>query len=349
MARRIAIALALVSAAALGPAPAASASLKAIWGPNRLPDGRNAFPVYRRLGVDVLERQLDWRTVARRRPANSQDPADPAYRWPKDLRFAYRHAGRNEMRIALMVKGTPGWANGGQAEQYAPDDPGDYADFLVAASRKYPRVRHWMIWGEPARQSNWLPLPLHRPTAPRAYAILLDRAYSAIKRQDRADVVIGAMTFTVGDVSPNEWVRWMRLPDGRPPRMDWWGHNAFSNRKPRLSRPTYAKGVRDFSDLDTLHREIARAYRGRRVPRLWISEFTVSSDHANRAFVFYVSRSQQASWLTAAYRIGQRKPWIAGVGWYTLLDDPGPDGLTAGLLDAEGNAKAAYFAYRRLR
>ena len=69
----------------------------------------------------------------------------------------------------------------------------------------------------------------------------------------------------------------MRLPNGKPPRLDWFGHNPFAVRRPKLSRRPYDGNVRDMSDVDTLHREVQRAYRGRRTPRLWLSEFTVSA------------------------------------------------------------------------
>ena len=62
-----------------------------------------------------------------------------------------------------------------------------------------------------------------------------------------------------------------------------------------------------------------------------------------------MSRQEQAQWIAAAYRIANRKSWIKGVGWYKLLDEARDNGMTTGLLDAAGNAKPAYFAYRRAR
>src|SRR5829696_7542198 len=106
-------AAAAVTLACLSAAPSASASLKSIWGPNELPNGRSAFPVYQRLGVDVLQRQLVWSQVATSRPLNPRDPDDPAYRWPATIELAVRQARRWRMRVSLMVKNTPGWANGG--------------------------------------------------------------------------------------------------------------------------------------------------------------------------------------------------------------------------------------------
>ena len=51
----------------------------------------------------------------------------------------------------MLLNTAPGWANGGHEPHWAPTDPGDFADFAVAASRRYPGVRYWMIWGEPSK------------------------------------------------------------------------------------------------------------------------------------------------------------------------------------------------------
>ncbi|MGH2947767.1 MAG: hypothetical protein ACRDPC_16200 [Solirubrobacteraceae bacterium] len=341
------------AAAALGLLPtSAGASLKAIWGPNELPNGRSAFPTYKRLGVDVLQDQLRWDRIATRRPEDPRDPADPAYAWPRQIDVAYRRGERHGVRLALMVKGTPGWANGNAPQNFAPYAAGDYADFLVAASRRYRRVRHWMIWGEPSQAHNFYPQERNSPVGPRAYAILLDHAYGALKRTNPHDIVIGGMTWTFGgDVRPTDFVRWMRLPDGRPPRLDWFGHNPFSVRFPNLRKRPYVKGLRDMSDIDTFIREVRRAYRPRGIrPRLWLSEFTVSSGRKNAAFDFFVSRRKQARWLTAAYRIARRNGYVAGLGWFGLLDHPDrKNGHTTGLLTRTGKRKPAYRAYRRAR
>ena len=340
----------LVVVALLGGAATAQAALKAIWGPNELADGRTAFPIYKRLGVDVLQEQLEWYKIATRRPANPRDPNDPAYVWPANVDAAYAAGPRYGFRLALMIRGTPSWANSGRAPAWVPDDVGDYADFAVAAARRYTRVKHWMIWGEPSRQANFQPLPKHSKKGPRAYSRLLDRAYGALKTVRRSNVVIGGMTFHFGDVSAKDFMRWMRLPNGKPPRLDWYGHNPFTGRRPQLSKPVYYPGLRDMSDVDTYIREIRRHWRSRHVkPRLWLSEFCVASDRPNDAFAFHVSRRTQARWLTDAWKIADRHRYITGFGWFNLQDGPDPDGITCGLLDQNGKPKPSYYAYKRAR
>ena len=331
------------------PAPTAEAALKAIWGPSTLPNGSSAFPVYKRLGVQVRQHQLSWRSVAHSRPADPRNPADPAYRWPRSVDAAVAEGDRYRIRTALMLRDTPDWANGDRGPQWVPRRVGDYADFAVAAARRYPTVRHWMIWGEPTRGDSFKPMPPNATRGPRVYAQLLDSAYGALKGVRRSNVVIGGMTWTGGVVSPSKFIRWMRLPNGRRPRLDWFGHNPFSARFPRLSRPPYSPGIRDFSDIDSLYAQLRREYP-RPAPRLWLSEYSVSARRPNRAFRFHVSEREQARWLRAAYRIASRHNFVAGLGWYTLLDENDPkQGLTNGLLDATGKPKPAYYAYRNAR
>ena len=90
----------------------AQAGMKAIWGPAEMPDGSSAFPVYKDLGVDVIEEQLSWRDVAISRPVSPRDPADPAYRWPAALDTMVNGATASGIRVALLVKRTPSWAGG---------------------------------------------------------------------------------------------------------------------------------------------------------------------------------------------------------------------------------------------
>src|SRR5918999_849124 len=180
--------------------------------------------------------QLHCSEVARTRPANAADPNDPAYRWPADVDYAISEGRRYGIRVAVMLTRTPAWANGGRTAEWAPKKPKDFGRFARAAARRYGDVRHWMIWGEPSRQANFKPMPRFEAKGPRRYARILDAAYASLKRESRRNLVIGGNTFTTGDVSPRQFIRSMRLPNGRPPRMDMYGHNPFTRPKPALRK-----------------------------------------------------------------------------------------------------------------
>jgi hypothetical protein len=343
----VATALTCLVAPLLGaPAPAPAAE-KALWGPATLPSGESAFGLYDELGIDTLQFTVSWNAVAAAKPAAPADPDDPAYRWPTELDRAAAEAAAHDIHLSLLVTGTPSWANGGRARTWRPDRAQDLGDFLTAAARRYPTVRRWMIWGEPNRPDRFQPNARDSPLGPRAYAILLDAAYAALKRASRANIVVGANTWTGGTVKPDDFLRWMRLPNGRRPRLDWLGHNPFPTRFPKLAERPLAGGYRDISDVDTMSREVRRAYR-RAVP-LWLSEYTIQSDHGSAVFATYVSRAAQARYLTAGYRIADGLgPAVAGLGWLGLLDDP-PTARSAnfGLLTYALARKPAFAAMQR--
>ena len=333
---------------------------KSMWGPVTL-NGVSQFPIYADLGAGIYQYTVGWRAVAPARPLHPRDPADPAYTWPSEVDKAVAAGRRRGIRIAVLLNGAPAWANGGREGNWAPLRPADMADFATAAARRYPRVHHWMIWGEPSKASRFQPLvpatgrrlTRRQTRGPRRYARILDACYAALKRQNRRNLVIGGNTWTGGEVYPLNFIRAMRLPNGRRPRMDLYGHNPFTLREPDLAKAPAVHGTADFSDLDTLagwlDRFGYRDNRGRRL-RLFLSEFSLPTDHVNNEFNFWVPRRTQALWLARALRIVRRWHRIYTFGYLGLYDDPPrPDGLEVnrGLIDRDGHRKRAYRAFKR--
>jgi hypothetical protein len=359
--RRPGVVLALLCLALAAPADARAPSRKkAIWGPLTF-RGESQFPIYRDLGAGIFEYGLRWSEVATRRPIAATDPADPAYAWPIDLDQAAREAAASGMRVAVTVQRTPQWANGGRPDNWVPNRLQDFADFVKAAARRYPTIHIWLIWGEPSRAQNFMPLthetrdrPLtaEQAQAPHSYAQMLDAAYVALKTTSRRNLVVGGNTFTVGDISPLNWIRNLRLPNGRRPRMDLYGHNPFTARRPDLRKSPLGHGFADFSDLDTLAGWLDRylPQRGPRPLRLFLSEFLIPSDHASHEFDFHVSRATQADWLKRALRIARGWSRIYSLGWYSLYDEPrnkAGNETDFGLIDRHGRRKPSYYAFRR--
>src|SRR5437762_11416581 len=98
----------------------------------------------------------------------------------------------------------------------------------------------WMIWGEPDRTNSFLP---GRPTGPPIYARMVDGSYGVLKKRSKHNIVIGGMTHFPDPVS---WLNEMKLPNGKPPRLDWWGDNPFSGRFPNLADKPQGT-IRDFN------------------------------------------------------------------------------------------------------
>ena len=320
------------------------------------------FPIYADLGVDIYQHTLRWDLVTPTRPKDPTDPNDPAYRWDPEAGQAITGAKQHGMRVLMLVLGTPPWANGGKSGR-APSNPGDYADFMHAAARRYPGVRLWQVWGEPTREPNWGPLPPMKKgqkkltsvqlKAVRLYARLLDGAYVALKHESRRNLVIGGNSFTAGDIRPVPWVKNLRLSNGRPPRMDLYGHNPFTMREPDLRKPSLADGNADFSDLDWFNRLVDRNLarpRGRRHLRLFLGEFTVPTAERDLEFYYWVTPATQAKWIKSGFKVA-RQVGAYAFGWIPLRDEPPrPDGAPVrhtGLIFHDGRKKPGYFAFKR--
>jgi hypothetical protein len=381
-------------------APAKGAATKAIWGPGILSAGSapcpspapcSAFPVYRQLGVDVYQFQLQFDQIAPSQPANPRNPADPAYLWPRGVDQVVQDAAANGIQLAALIQYSPPWANGGQSKLWSPN-PQAFADFAYAASLRYPSIKRWLIWGEPMIGINYFPMDANSSVGPQTYGKLVDATYGALKQASPTNVVAGGSTLSQGIMSVSQFIQRIRLPNGRMPRMDEWSHNPYDNRFPRLcdNPPGAFRGI---NDIDTLYQELTRAYRGKqkgkgkkgistnckrrakrrgkgkkageaiasaakkkkkgkrkpqRVPNLWLSEFTVVSGHPTPHFGsdFFVSREDQARFITAAYNMIRPLRYVDGLGWFTLLDQPeSPNSAEWGLMSATGIPKPSFAAY----
>jgi hypothetical protein len=363
----------VLAAAALAFAPSASATvLKGFWGPAQV-SGVSQFPIYRDLGVSLFQMQFRWDIAAPNRPANARNPNDPAYHWPADVQYAIGQAKANHMQVAVLVLFTPRWANGGKSPQWTPKNPKDYGNFVYAASKHFPTVHHWLIWGEPSRSPNFQPetpqpdsranagkpLTKAEARAPRIYASIVDAAYGELKKASSKNVVIGGNTFSWGaeGIRPVPWVQNMRFGSKNTrPRLDYYGHNPFTNRQPQLNhyKPfcgSQKAGCADFSDLNWFGKVVDKNL-GRKTHKhvpLFLSEFTVPTAPHDSEFPFYVSPSGQASWITAGFKVA-RTVGASGFGWVHLYDDaPDPYVRTSsgGLIKHTGVKKPGYFAFRK--
>ncbi len=335
-------------------APSGGAPLKAIWGP-AIRHGASLFPIYQALGVRIYEDRLDWSTIAAREPVDASNPDDPAYAWPAEIGSAIAEAERDHIKVALEIIGAPAWANGAKPSNWAPRKPGDFAAFAMAAARRYPSVHLWMIWGEPSRHQDFEPIARASPgkpldarqrVAPHLYARILDAAYGALKGVDRANLVIGGMTPSTGDIPPVQWIENMRLANGRPPRLDMYGHNPFSDRAPSASNPPEPAGAIDFSDLGRLAGLVSRNL-GRPAnphPKIFVSEWTIPTA-ADEEFDYWVAPPLQARWISDGLSLAAHASSIYAVGWIHLYDEPPLS--YGGLIEANGTRKPGFYAFAR--
>jgi hypothetical protein len=331
---------------------------KAAWGVTSH-NGVSLFPIYKDLGIGIFQTQVRWDAVAPTRPANPTDPNDPAYKWGDGLQKIITEAEANGMTVMLQLIGAPPWANGGQDFIWPATNPQDYGNFAQAISKKYPTVRHWMIWGEPNSKRGFGPVvngPLSNNTrlnkkqqrAPKIYAQLLDAAYAGLKAASAGNLVIGGNTYQGAGkpvIRTLQWLRYLRLPDGSRPRMDMWGHNPYTYRIPNLKAPRSPRGRIDFSDLDTLVKELDKAYKGQRL-KLFLSEWGVPTGF-DQDLEIRVKTKNAVKWVKSAMNIVFRSKLarrIYTLGWSVPVDTTrNPQGL----LDMQLNPKPTYFPFKK--
>ena len=138
--------------------PGAVTLKKSMWGPATL-GGGSQFPIYADLGVGHLAGQPRLGPgSARGGPRTPPIPPIRRTAWPPALDAAIADAARPRDHGLAARDGHAVVGQRRPPPRWAPTSPRDYADFLAAASRRYPAVRHWMIWGEPTKSSNFEPL-----------------------------------------------------------------------------------------------------------------------------------------------------------------------------------------------
>jgi hypothetical protein len=334
---------------------------KTVWGPTILADGSSPFPVWRDLGVGNFAIAARWGDIApTTRPADPKNPNDPAYEWPAHLAKEISEAESHGMKVQILLMGTPPWANGGKSWEWIPDDPQDFADFATAVSRKFPSVHQWMIWGEPNRKPNFRPLTpapnrvsakaklsKAQQVGPHNYAVLLDAAYEAIKAEGANDKVIGGNTYTSAgrdSIRTYQWIKYMKLPNGRRPRMDMWGHNPWGFSKPNFKDPPSPNGTVEFSDLKRLAAALDDTFPGRPL-KLYLAEWGVPTGAKDLDLGYTLKAKEATSWVKAAFKLARWKR-IATVGWIHTTDT---DRNSTGFFDVNGAKKATYDAFKAAR
>jgi hypothetical protein len=293
-------------------AQAARSTKKAIAGPVEL-DGTSAFPIYRDLGAGIYVGTLDWAQIAAFRPSRARDPEDPSYDWPQDLDEAMSDAKDAHLQIALTLTGAPGWANGGHPARYAPKRAADFADFAVAAARRYPSVHIWVDWPGASTAPGF--------SATR-YARLLDTMYGALKAVSGRNTVAGG-----GSTSANgaRWIDGLKLPGGRAPRLDYYAHDPSSTHRLKASA------------LSRIERLVQQRFHATR--KLFLAGYTLPTRGAH-----HVSPATQASYLKTALQLARRASYVYTLAYDGVSDQDHTDGR--GLLAADGTKRPAYTVFK---
>jgi hypothetical protein len=275
------------------------------------------------LGVDVVRYTLNWRELEPRRGSFDWSSADEV--------LGALHAKR--IGIVATLWGSPGWANGGRAPNWAPTSGATFAAFARAAAKRYPYVKKWLVWNEPNKA------PFLRPTSARVYVQrLLNPAYVAIHAASRGAKVGGGVTGPIagrGGISPIEFVRSMQRFH---PKLDAYAHNPYPA-YPRTETP-FSGGCSRCATITMATLEKLLALTGSK--RIWLTEYAYQTGDPYLG----VSRAKQAAFVAQAALRAYRLPRVDMLIQYLVRDDAEPGGWQSGLFTAAGKAKPSATAFR---
>ncbi len=334
------------------------------------------FALFNTLHVQEVRLNLYWGGkygVARSRPANPTNPDDPAYNWTLYDRTV-NYAAQYGIHIIFSIYGTPGWANGGQAQNVSPTNGIDLRNFAYAAARRYsgtvagadgrllPVVNDWLAWNEP---NNPIFLtPQYKLVAGAwviesafDYAKICNAIYSGIHATlVKNERVACGGTAPRGNnnpsssrpsVSPLAFLRAVKK-DGLL-TFDAWAHHPYygSPSETPSAPPTGSNGSAatavTLGNIDTLIKLVTQLYGNKPI---WITEYGYQTNPPDKDFG--VSLAKQAQYLTQAFAIAKANPRIQMMLWFLLKDEPNLSGWQSGLITYGGKKKPAFAAFQKM-
>ena len=336
-------------------------------------DPTYSFPVLKSLHVKVLRSNLYWGGkfgVAKKKPFEGSDPADPAYDWSLYDRLV-RYATANGIKVLFSIYGTPAWENKGKGLNRAPKAEIDLARFAFAAAIRYsgtypgadgeilPPVRYWLAWNEPNNPVFLKPQYARKGSKWVAqsaidYAKICDGIYRGVHgTQLSGEQVACGGTAPRGNNSPRSTrpsisplAFMVALRKAGVKRIDAYAHHPYYG-KPTESPTTKPPGkfgrttAVTLANINTL---IALETKLWGKKPLWITEYGYQTNPPDPSFG--VSYAKQAAYLREAFAIARRNPRINMMLWYLLQDEPRISGWQSGLLTDTGKKKPAFNAFK---
>jgi hypothetical protein len=290
------------------------------------------------LGVRVARFTLRWDQIAHTQPTAPTDPSDAAYDWTiaDPVLAGLREHG---IEVVLQLVGTPAWANGGKASNYAPTTSAPFGAFASAAAKKYPWVKRWVIWNEP-NQVRWL-----RPTTAPIYTVrLLNPAYAAIHAVIKSVQVAGGGTAprgSTGGVSPLAWIAGMHAVHAR---LDAYAHNPYPLDPKRETPLTGGCTQCTTVTMATLGRLVSLLGRDFPKARIWLTEYGYQTNPPDR--LLGVSPALQARYIGEGAYVAYRTPKVDMLIHFLYRDEPNIARFQSGLVTLTNAVKPAYAAFQ---
>jgi hypothetical protein len=331
-----------------------------------------AFTQLKSLRAGIVRVTLDWAAVAKRRPADAADPADPAYNWTA-VDNVITKAAQNRMRVVLAVYGTPRWA--GPARNRLPRRLTDLRLFSFAAATRYSgtyrveagenepertlgAVRFWLAWNEPNNpiflKPQWKKVRrVWRPQSAFDYAKICSAIWAGVHSTGLANEKVAcgvtgprgnnAPASSRPSTSPLVFLTWLRRAGLK--RFDAYAHHPYYGS--RLERPSTiprTKNAVTLGNIGVLMRQLKRLYGSK---RLWVTEYGYQTRPPDR--FFGVSYALQAKYVHQAYALARKTRGVDMFVWFLIRDERRLAGWQSGVMTSSGKRKPAFRAFQTLK
>jgi hypothetical protein len=304
------------------------------FGPGKL---NQRLSTFKRLGVPLVRFTLHWNEIALSRPKDAASPRDRAYDWRRPDRIL-RGLRRYGLTPVLTLVGTPRWANGGRPPNFAPPHPRDFHRFAIAAARRYPWVRYWLIWNEPNKRL-WL-----RPTRAAIYVQhLLNPGYEAIHAVLPHARVGGGVTAPrggLGGVAPVVWVHGMAAAHAK---LDAYAHHPYPSSPGETPSSGGCKNCPSIT-MATLPKLLILVRRAFGPKPVWLTEYGYQTKPPDD--FLGVPPKRQATMLSLAALRAWRLSRVTMLIQYLYRDEVALSRFQTGLVFADDRPKPSLQAFR---
>ena len=306
----------------------------------------------------IIRTLVTWANVAPTKPANANDPFDPAYKLD-DVDELVRNAQARGIEVLITIWGTPKWANGDKTPNYPPTDANTFKQFAHALAARYsgryagyPFVRFYGIWNE-SNLGQFLAPQFNSAGAivsAAAYAKLAAAAYSGIKSGNpKALVAIGETSShgrdkplggTSDTVSPGMFAQLVAKANPRL-KFDAWAHHPYPfpvSQKPsqKVKWPNVS-----LSSLPRFETSIDSWFHRTNIP-IWITEY---GHETKPGEPFGVTEAQQAAYVPQAIALARKDTHVQMFIWFVFRDSQGST-WQSGLYRENGAPKPALARWR---
>lgn len=232
-----------------------------------------------------------------------------------------------QLRLIVVFMHTPAWARQSTLATAPPDNPADFAAFVVQFTERYSdSIDHYQIWDEPNLIDAWGQEPRVAD-----YVALLAEAYTAIHAADPDAMVISGGLAPTTELGPKNISDLLFLQDmyrlGAGAYFDALGAKPYGFDLPPTDR-TVQQDTLNFSRVVALREEMVRNGDGSK--SIWASNWgwnSLPENWVGKPSIWgQITNADQRAYTLAALERAQREwPWMAGMTLQLWQPNAAPD------------------------